>query len=292
MSARGWLLLIPFAACEPQVVDAVERADSSAAGDAGSSGEAGAGAEGGAPGGEAGAAGAAGTGDATLRDDALLHRYSFNGTGTLIVDSKGGAHGATVGCELDGSGSLVLAGPGSGQYAELPDGLISGLGDATIEAWVTWSGGVAWQRVFDFGDYFLTNNFAYGQSYLFLTPMALDSGLLRAGYSLAGAGGPETVVDAAEVLAANVQSYLGVVVDDTRDELRLYRDGVRVGVVTLTGKLADINDVNDWLGRSQFQADGEFGGSIHEFRIYDAALNDAEIGVSYEAGPDAVFPTP
>ncbi len=280
-----WLLAL--GACDPQIVDAVERGDvEAAAGESGSGGESGAG-------GDTGTAGAAGASDATLRDDALLHRYSFDGTGTQVTDSKGGAHGEAIACQLLGDGGLALAGPGSGQYVDLPDGLISGLGDATIEAWITWNGGVPWQRVFDFGDYFLTNNYAYGSTYLFLTPKGVDDlGVLRVGYSLSGAGSPEVLIDGPEALPSGVQIYLGVVVDDSHDELRLYRDAALVGSVAFTGKLSDINDVNDWLGRSQFQADGEFGGTLHEVRIYDAALNTAEIEVSYEAGPDAVFPTP
>ena len=64
------------------------------------------------------------------------------------------------------------------------------------------------------------------------------------------------------------------------------------GQVAFFDKLSEINDVNNWLGKSQYETDAEFGGTINEFRIYDAALSPAEITVSYEAGPQAVCPSP
>jgi len=43
------------------------------------------------------------------------------------------------------------------------------------------------------------------------------------------------------------------------------------------GPLSAINDVNNWLGRSQFAVDPALGASIAEFRIYDVALGAGEI---------------
>ena len=51
-----------------------------------------------------------------------------------------------------------------------------------------------------------------------------------------------------------------------------------------------INDINNWLGRSQYSQDPRFGGSYHEFRIYNAALSASDIRASFEAGPDVVPP--
>jgi hypothetical protein len=47
----------------------------------------------------------------------------------------------------------VLSGGSSNTapYGDLPNGLISGLTDVTIEAWYTLNGTNNWQRVFDFG---------------------------------------------------------------------------------------------------------------------------------------------
>jgi hypothetical protein len=70
----------------------------------------------------------------------------------------------------------------------------------------------------------------------------------------------------------------------------LYRDGALRATDGFRGALSDINDVNAWLGRSQFEVDAWFSGTFHEFRIYNAALTEAQISASFEAGPDATLP--
>jgi hypothetical protein len=51
-------------------------------------------------------------------------------------------------------------------------------------------------------------------------------------------------------------------------------------------QLANLNDVNNWLGRSNWTADDNFGGSFNEFRIYDHALSAVDIGRNFVFGPD------
>jgi hypothetical protein len=54
----------------------------------------------------------------------------------------------------------------------------------------------------------------------------------------------------------------------------------------MPGALSAINDVNNWLGRSQFNDDPYFKGMIHEFRIYKVALTQQQVAASFDAGPD------
>jgi hypothetical protein len=54
-------------------------------------------------------------------------------------------------------------------------------------------------------------------------------------------------------------------------------------------KLSDIEDVNDWLGQSQFQQDkSNFGGTYTEFRIYGQALSACALRATLTAGPDSL----
>jgi hypothetical protein len=85
-------------------------------------------------------------------------------------------------------------------------------------------------------------------------------------------------------------SHLVVVFDRTSGEASLYRDGVMEGSTVVEG-LALIEDVNNWLGRSQYDDDPPFAGVYHEFRIYRAALTAPQIAASHEAGPDVALPT-
>lgn len=61
------------------------------------------------------------------------------------------------------------------------------------------------------------------------------------------------------------------------------------GTVAFTGRLAEVNDINAWLGRSLYAADPEFAGRIAEFRIYSIALTPPQVELAFEAGPDAAF---
>jgi hypothetical protein len=68
---------------------------------------------------------------------------------------------------------------------------------------------------------------------------------------------------------------------------RLYLNGTDVGAAEIQGFLdsASLDDVNNWLGRSQW-GDPLYDGTIDEFRIYDHALSGAEVTASFNTGPD------
>ena len=223
----------------------------------------------------------------------LIHRYDFEGNGTAVKDRVGTAHGsipagATL-SKLDGKGVVLLGGGSNGAYVDLPNFLISTLTNATLEAWVAWGGGGAWQRIFDFGDSTAAspeNNPAGGKSYLFLTPRS-SSNVVLAAFSLAGV--PQELDVPAAAQAKQALSQFVVVVDDSGNKLQLYVDGVMASEQPWTGQLSTINDVNAWLGRSQFSADAELSGVFHEFRIYNAALNASQVAATYNAGTDPAF---
>jgi len=222
----------------------------------------------------------------------LVHRYDFEGSGTQVLDRVGTSHGALRGAslsKLDGKGVVLLGGGSNGSYVDLPNGLASALKDATFEAWVTWGGGAAWQRIFDFGDTSNAtpeNNPALGKTYLCLTPLSA-SGVTRFAFSL-NANGAEQGANAAAPLPQSLTQVVAVA-DDTADLLRLYIDGKKVGSVAWTGSLSSINDVNVWLGRSQYDSDPELSGVYHEFRVYNAALTDAEVVATFRSGTDPAY---
>jgi hypothetical protein len=242
-----------------------------------------------------GAAGASGllseAGDAEVclaLQAALAHRYSFNSLGATAQDSVASADGSIVNTMVATTGALELAGVESDQYVDLPNGLISGFKDASFEAWVNWDGGDIWQRIFDFGNTYEGEDVqGRGSTYLFLTPSHVYGSLWLA-FSLAGPE-QETVVDAGMQLPAGTTSHVVAVMDDTNDTMSLYLNGSLEGSVAFTEELAAVDDMNNWLGRSQFVIDDELGGTLYEFRIYRAALTEAEIATSYAAGPNPAF---
>jgi hypothetical protein len=230
---------------------------------------------------------------------ALLHRYGFDGAGSVITDSVGSADGNAIGAQvIADSGKISLS--GIEQYVELPNGLISGLESVTLEAWVNWaadptSTAAEWQTIFSFGAH---NNaqLTQGTTYVFLTAKSGDSKHIRAGYTLSGYNGEtRTDGDAPLPLSSDPQrgTQVALVVDAAQRTLFMYVDGVLAASPPTTlppGEefdLSAINDVNNWLGRSQFTSDPEFAGDLLEFRIYGAALDAATIALSFELGADA-----
>jgi hypothetical protein len=57
-------------------------------------------------------------------------------------------------------------------------------------------------------------------------------------------------------------------------------------------ELGDLNDVNNWLGRSNWTADANLNGTFDEFRIYNSALSGSEVAASLAAGPNTLIPEP
>jgi hypothetical protein len=245
--------------------------------------------------------------------DRPIHRYSFDGTGTTVLDSIGTAHGTVVGAQLDGQGTLTLAG-GSGDqapYVDLPHGLLHEVTDATFEAWVNWAGPIAsdgtqtpWQRIFDFGE---GSTGVEGEqapggvnalSYLFLTPetaprSAAEVPGTRVAYQVPHdpqAVSLEIVADTSP-LPIGADTHVAVVVDAVGHVMSLYVNGAIASSVDLPADdpLSYVYDVNDWLGRSQFAPDAGFSGTFLEFRIYATALTPTQVEDSYTAGPDAAF---
>ncbi|HEV8549321.1 MAG TPA: LamG domain-containing protein [Polyangiaceae bacterium] len=222
----------------------------------------------------------------------LVHRYTFDGTGTAVHDAMGGADGTVMGATLSGSGAVTLAGRMSDEYVDLPNGLISGLDSVTLEAWLTWYGGYEWQRIFDFGNdqTNVEGNRGAGSTYLFCTPRLPDDGdaLLRVAYQRASFA--EMQLDATRMLPPGLLTQVVVTFDAPSATLAIYLDGgLENSKVFEDLRLSAVHDINDWLGRSQYAADPELGATIEEFRIYNRALSAAEVHASSTAGQNPSF---
>jgi hypothetical protein len=216
------------------------------------------------------------------------YRYGFSGTGVVLSDSIGSADGAVLGGgELDGSGELAL--DGVDDYVDLPNGLISGTDALTVMVWVRRSVDPGYIRVFDFGTGSDGEDPAegletVGTTYLALTP--------RTGYfppnlaalvSTSGASGEVALVTDSDLDDLFHQLTVTVTSQGT---LSLYQDGSLLGRVPSSVDLADIQDDNNWLGRSQYDADPYFDGAYDELRIYHAELPACAVLAAYRAGPD------
>ncbi|HEY3391167.1 MAG TPA: LamG domain-containing protein, partial [Lacipirellulaceae bacterium] len=261
-------------------------------------------------------------------EGALRNQYLFNegatadATGRTIMDSLGGQHGTVIGPATGGglptatAGALVLPGGPStnSPYVDLPNGIISTLTNATFEGWYTTNTVTSWGRVFDFGSTVggeLTGpgGGGDGADYIFYSAQqGTNPNLQRAamrnndaafGNVTVGAGtvgGAESAADPNTPYTVGTQRHFAVVYNSTGGtgatpaSISVYIDGVPRATNNTAIQLGNLNDVNNWLGRSNWTADANFGGSYSEFRIYDTALNAQEVFNSFTAGPTDPMP--
>jgi hypothetical protein len=205
---------------------------------------------------------------------AIVANYTMNGN---LQDSSGrNNHGTLMGDSSYDTGVVgqALLFNGTNAYVDLPIGsVISTLSDMTISMYANFSNtGGDWQRIFDFGTG--TTN------YMFLSPRTGTTGPMR--FAIRTATVTERVVNATVTLPSGWH-HVAVVIDSATMTLGLYLDGQQVGTAATTLLPKDLgNTTQNWLGRSQFEADAYFTGALDEFRIYNRALSEGE--VRYLAG--------
>ncbi|HET9897380.1 MAG TPA: AbfB domain-containing protein [Streptosporangiaceae bacterium] len=194
-------------------------------------------------------------------------------TATIAHVTNTGATGPRAPGEI--GNALRLS--GTGEYAELPDGIVSGVHDFTISAWVNPSANSAWSRIFDFGTG--TSN------YMFLT-LSAGGGPLRFAITTSG-NGAEQQLNGPGTLPLNTWSHVAVTLSGHTGTL--YVDGQPVATndnMTL-GPAALGTTTQNWIGRSQFSGDPDLAGTVDDFQIYDQALSAADVAALAGGQPGA-----
>lgn len=230
----------------------------------------------------------AGTLNVVTDTTALKHRYSFNETGGFTVsDSVGNANGDLFGNATFQGGQLILDGTVD-TFADLPNGILSGLGEnGTIEMWITYTGSAGnWSRLFDFGISDAGEGEAGGGvDFFFLTPRTGDGVTRFEGNTPTAAVGINT-----PNLPIGQEVHVVIAYSHTGNATRIYMNGVQVAQTTSAGPLSSMvdRDVNNWLGRSQFSADAYCAARFNELRLHSGAMTLEQIAASYQAGPNAL----
>lgn len=259
-------------------------------------------------------------------------RWTFNTpvgdapAGTVISDEATGEI-ATVrgnGATLNGTELVLPATASNGNqdaanisgYLDLPDGIVSSRPSLTFEAWITPLSSKTWQRIFDFGNSSITSGpgadpgeiidgdtapggFVSNDN-LFLS---LNNGGTLGSHRFAAkvAGGGETGLntDLSSVTAVGTRYHFAMTVADGAGTsgssgclVKWYRNGTLGGSIDLPYRVANLRDVNNWIGRSMWAADTNSHFKLDELRLYDRAISLAEVNSSLAAGPDAVFAPP
>ncbi|MCI2959172.1 family 43 glycosylhydrolase [Agromyces atrinae] len=206
---------------------------------------------------------------APVNEAGELLRYSFDGgSGSTVADVSGnGQDGAIVGGATWQDGALRL--DGATGYVDLPDNLLAGLDDITIEADV-WIDSAQTGAYFIYG---LGNTVSgAGNGYLFTTGNAYRTSLATGNWTT------EQTVSQGSNLARGRWAHLTYTLEGTT--ATIYLDGVAVATSTVTTNPGDIGGgttTANYLGRSNYDADNRFRGQFREFAIFNRALSSAEV---------------
>lgn len=238
-----------------------------------------------------------------------IHRWSFNepagdATGATVEDSVGTADGTVLGDGATFTGSRVTLPGGSSAtaaYADLPNGLLSshgvangGSGKFSIELWMKVTATRNWARIFDFGssgggdpteEVFGPGGGGEGRDYfMYSASNGTDANnrRLEVRNEDPRGGGITTIDNATSTL--NQDMHIVVTWDEPTGRLTTYQNGVQVSTGVTDDKMSDINDVNVWLGRSNWTGDANLEGEYNEVRIYDAVLTQRQALGNLQAG--------
>ena len=205
----------------------------------------------------------------------LVAHWEFDdGSGTTALDSSGNGYDATLfGNPVWVPGQIggALEFDGTDDYVDLPiSSLLSSLTNSTFAIWVDFSNaGGAWQRILDFGTGTTVN--------MFLTPRMGTDGAMRFAITING-NGDEDQTTAQQTLASGWH-LVTLIIDAEQSVHSLYLDAELAAENTnarhTPSTLGETNQ--NWLGRSQYAADGYFNGRMDDFRIYDRVLTQKQI---------------
>jgi len=224
--------------------------------------------------------------------DGLIHRWSFSETnGTFLEDTAGNADGQVIpltGNYVLGGGQLRLFGGAkdTADYAEMPGGLLGGLSNVTVEAWVTPWSAQNWARLFDFG----SGSGITGTSFFLSLCRAASLNVQRLEFI------PYTV-DTGLPTTPGQQYHYVVIWGATNGaggggRMEWYRDGVLAGGMdTGPTTVSSVDDTVLWLGRSQYP-DNTADADFNDVRLYNRVLTPAEINFNRVNGPDTIYVTP
>ena len=250
-------------------------------------------------------------------------------TGSTVPDLVGSAT-ATVrgqGATFNGA-ALTLPGSTNGNqspanisaYVDLPNGIFSSKTHITIELWATQVAAKNWQRIVDIGRTNLTGNTAAqgagaalgeilhtatvapgGTTSSDNLMLAINRSTTANQQRLAGRinAGTELLTDSNITLSTGIRHHFAITYTEgagssgaTGGQLAWYFNGALAATRDLPFKLSAVEDVNNWLGRSQFSSDSCGNISYDEVRVYRRALSQNEILNNISAGPNTNFPPP
>lgn len=194
-------------------------------------------------------------------------------SGSTVPDASGHGRDGTLNGTADWSSpGQGLAFNGSDTYIKVPDDVIKGMTSISVSMDVQIDPAQSTPYfLYGFGN----SSGGTGNGYLFATGNSLRTAIASGNWSTE----QNTRPDDAHNLARGVWKQLTYT--QTGSTGILYEDGVEVGrntAVTITpGSIGAGSTTANYIGKSVYSGDKLFKGRIRDFRVYDRALNPAEV---------------
>ena len=210
-------------------------------------------------------------GDATVNPDGTVSLpVTINGPAGNITNCT--ATGARVAGKIGNAVKLC----GNNEYVQAPNGIVSGLHDFTVSAWVNPSANSGWSRVFDFG--------TGTGTYMFLT-LSAGGGPIRFAITTSGGGG-EQQINGTSTLSLNTWSLVTVTLSGTTGTLYVNGQAVATNPSMTLNPAALGNTTQNYIGKSQYN-DPYLTGEIDDFNIYSSALTASQVAALASGQPGA-----
>jgi hypothetical protein len=217
----------------------------------------------------------------------LAHRWSFNGD---LIDSIGGKNAAIIDAGASNATlsetqvTLTGGGKDASDYVDLPDGILSSLGDSvTVEVWATQISVQNWSRIWDFGSSTTHNVF-----------MSWTVGTTLTNDRVEWVGSSGTVTSDGTCAPYTLGTEFHVVFVFEPGAITWYAApanaadlGAAQGTLKTTNLLSGLQDTNCWLGRSQW-GDNTANASFNEFRLWKGVLTETEREKLHDQGADTI----
>jgi len=245
----------------------------------------------------------------------VVYRWQFTNSpaaapaGTTIADEVSGALATVRGTNATFTGNaLRLPGGTTGNtaadsiaaYIDLPNGMFSAMPDFTIEIWATPLSALNGMRLIEIGRTVQAGDGAAGEwSGLPGTPapgstspsdivgLNVVYGNLSSKRLFAGINGTvQSAITSLGTTAGTMYHYALTFTDTASGgTVAWYRNGVLVKSINVDFHSSDIEDVNNWLGRSLSSAAEMANMDYHDVRIQDVALKGGQVAANYRIGP-------
>lgn len=209
----------------------------------------------------------------TVNNDVILSYKFGENDGEIIHDISGnGNHAASFNnLKITKDGAVF---DGIDDFVQMPEGVLYGHDDITIS--MTFKSDVAQKHVFAYG---FGNTSDSG--YMFLNPSRPDTNLIRFAATRADYRSEREIVSLPGIRKGE---WANVTVSISKDGVvNMYVDGEAVMDGELKMTVSQLGKTtSNYIGKSLYDADPYFAGTVSEFTVYDSVLSEDEIASLYK----------